>query len=55
MNTCDMEVLPWKGGLGVLGIQSGGPKGLGKVEASLGKGHLGQALMEKGARDKGRK
>lgn len=37
----------------MLGIQSGGPKGLREVETSLGKGHLGQALMEKGVRGKG--
>lgn len=33
----------------MLGIQSSRPKGLGMVEAPLGRGHLGRALMEKGA------
>lgn len=30
----------------MLGTQSGRPKGLAMVGTSLGKGHLGQALME---------
>lgn len=39
--------LSWRGE-GVLGTQSGRPDGLAMVKTSLGKGHLGQALMEKG-------
>lgn len=35
----------------MLGTQSGRPKGLAMVGTSLGKGHLGQALMEGGVRE----